>query len=1258
MRIQLGLCTVVLASMAAAQARAESCGMNPSEIRLASDIAAYRTDWGLGVPSVSWALTKTGRIHADEALSVDGAYGEGCSSHSWSDNWGSYPANCWTSVCYTGSATMAEMHHKPKQIAECLGRNYDPVAHGWENAASGYLDDALGAWKGSESHRDLIMEFTQTWQGRDYTHMGVGTAVDATVTPFGWGYSRLWFDEAEDDPNGHCDDAPAGLTRADLSGDGTDEATVWLDVLGNVHLGVDESSDQQVTPGFGALTAGSPVSVVAGSLEGSFGDEIVILANGEVRLYYYDSTAGTLVETPMPDVPPAVGNPMVALSITHGNNAHDVLTARLTDGRMIALANTDGELVLKTPTPLVGLPTPFGADGKYLLMKNPSLDGLGHAQLSMKVAVPANTASFSVEVFDGDLGATFDPRPGDGTPPNLKVCYVLWSDPCGSGNLDCDSGARVPPTVKAWTDSTVASDSVWTALGGGPIVPDADALASSGFYIYDLEAIFLDPATACDSFATLGDFRAAARSDTNTQNVLKVRSEGAISFRSGSISFLGMDLVGPFDVESQQADQDLYPNRDCPGGDLIFCDADTDYDGKFDFYFEVGAALAAKADVIGGPGSLLRFQESDSDHLDAIPSGCAMGANKRIHFWLKDPSGVTAYRTTALVDGDDDPTPGIPTDTTKDYSRVPTGVGTGSNSYSTAYTVKNPSVGLWQWHWGDVGAVNDIHLQAVSTLPTSLEVSGHPMSRVPESGAKTAAYWHDAVTSSLLPVILGLTNTTGALQGSSVKVTTLAQARSILAGGATPAAALQSQLLASKLNMAASTERLAIALLLGTGLTVDTVTELADTAMRDGTAGYADSYIAGLATLLKAANAAEVTYASPGVPFPENPSEDDDDDGVVNGRDNCPPIANPEQLDTDADGVGDVCEVVPLLTCVRQVSASEYQAELGYDSPLGFRYLPIGPRNEFSPGADDRGQPMEFGGVVDHAFRVTFRAGESLTWTLGDSQIVVDQQAVRCSGDELFDVEFEEQVPVYGREQVLLRDRVRLERPGGLAAAVSGGYLEVGSTAVVGNVWSSGNVLLGNGADVMGSLITGGSLTKYPGADVFGAVLEHSYVPPHALNWTIQFPNQNQGAVTVNSGSTVTIAPGNYGNVTVDGTLNLSSGIYRMESLRVNSSAKILVDQQVSPVALYIHNDFAFQGSLLDQAGQFPNVLIGYFGSNAATLESRIDGFLLAPNALIRMASVASPGYRGVFFGKQVEVLPGTTVTYVAPPDFDAVIGQ
>jgi hypothetical protein len=45
------------------------------------------------------------------------------------------------------------------------------------------------------------------------------------------------------------------------------------------------------------------------------------------------------------------------------------------------------------------------------------------------------------------------------------------------------------------------------------------------------------------------------------------------------------------------------------------------------------------------------------------------------------------------------------------------------------------------------------------------------------------------------------------------------------------------------------------------------------------------------------------------MPVPEpSPCTDTDGDGIANGGDNCPALANPDQIDTDADGMGNDCE--------------------------------------------------------------------------------------------------------------------------------------------------------------------------------------------------------------------------------------------------------------------------------------------------------------------------------------------------------------
>ncbi len=52
---------------------------------------------------------------------------------------------------------------------------------------------------------------------------------------------------------------------------------------------------------------------------------------------------------------------------------------------------------------------------------------------------------------------------------------------------------------------------------------------------------------------------------------------------------------------------------------------------------------------------------------------------------------------------------------------------------------------------------------------------------------------------------------------------------------------------------------------------------------------------------------------TPDLGMPDMPPADTDEDGVVDGDDNCPEMANADQADRDRDGVGDVCDRLPFI---------------------------------------------------------------------------------------------------------------------------------------------------------------------------------------------------------------------------------------------------------------------------------------------------------------------------------------------------------
>ncbi len=89
------------------------------------------------------------------------------------------------------------------------------------------------------------------------------------------------------------------------------------------------------------------------------------------------------------------------------------------------------------------------------------------------------------------------------------------------------------------------------------------------------------------------------------------------------------------------------------------------------------------------------------------------------------------------------------------------------------------------------------------------------------------------------------------------------------------------------------------------------------------------------------------------------PPADSDKDGIPDDSDNCPTVPNPDQADSDNDGVGDACESPPVpgdLDNDRDVDLNDYNAFLAaYGSALGDA--------NYDPNADYDGD--DFIGMTD-----------------------------------------------------------------------------------------------------------------------------------------------------------------------------------------------------------------------------------------------------------------------------------------------------
>ncbi|MDO8690818.1 MAG: SdrD B-like domain-containing protein, partial [Dehalococcoidia bacterium] len=174
--------------------------------------------------------------------------------------------------------------------------------------------------------------------------------------------------------------------------------------------------------------------------------------------------------------------------------------------------------------------------------------------------IPAGQSSFTLEVFDGDLGGHWDVHDPAKTGV-VKVNYTLYADPQKDGQ-----GAMIVATK---TDSDFADDA-WGTMYSGPL--QASARAPSGSYFYRLYVAFADQAQAA-----------------NEVDGFKLRVDGQISVMPwGTFGFSGAPIN--IDITTGKADPGLGTPRNQYNGDwhwfayvprsgnaVTFTDTDADY---------------------------------------------------------------------------------------------------------------------------------------------------------------------------------------------------------------------------------------------------------------------------------------------------------------------------------------------------------------------------------------------------------------------------------------------------------------------------------------------------------------------------------------------------------------------------------------------------------------------------------------------------------------------------------------------------------
>lgn len=95
--------------------------------------------------------------------------------------------------------------------------------------------------------------------------------------------------------------------------------------------------------------------------------------------------------------------------------------------------------------------------------------------------------------------------------------------------------------------------------------------------------------------------------------------------------------------------------------------------------------------------------------------------------------------------------------------------------------------------------------------------------------------------------------------------------------------------------------------------------------------------------------------------------------------------------------------VTPIAECVDVQTDGSLLAHFGYQNNGSSEVsIPVGSKNQFTPGNQDVGQPNQFfTGRVTDVFTVAFPSTSTLEWILGDASVQVSIATDRCAGDPI-----------------------------------------------------------------------------------------------------------------------------------------------------------------------------------------------------------------------------------------------------------------
>jgi subtilisin-like proprotein convertase family protein len=207
---------------------------------------------------------------------------------------------------------------------------------------------------------------------------------------------------------------------------------------------------------------------------------------------------------------------------------------------------------------------------------------------------------------------------------------------------------------------------------------------------------------------------------------------------------------------------------------------------------------------------------------------------------------------------------------------------------------------------------------------------------------------------------------------------------------------------------------------------------------------------------------------------------------------------------------------------------------------------------------------------------------------------------------------------------------------------------EVGRPTVVkGNLTAVNNIIIRSKNTVVGDATAGNHVSILGNAKVTGTVT----IAPVAVTPlpTLSFA-AGLGLIHVSQNKSLTLPPGAYASVSVlsGAKLFLSSGVYYMSKLVINSSAIVTCDVSAGPITINVVDNLSFGDKakvIITPTGPMASAQVGFLTMTKSTVSigSRavIRGAIIAPEALVTLGQYSQ--FKGSICAQKIDVLNGAS---------------